>query len=38
MDLAKEVIKAAHKAEIYQSISLIVGFPGETEEMLLKTK
>jgi radical SAM superfamily enzyme YgiQ (UPF0313 family) len=38
MDLAKEVIKSAHKAEIYQSISLIVGFPGETEEMLLKTK
>jgi len=38
MDLAKEVIKATHKAEIYQSISLIVGFPGETEEMLLKTK
>lgn len=37
MDLAKEVIKATHKAEIYQSISLIVGFPGETEEMFLKT-
>ncbi len=38
MNLAKEVIRLTHKAEIYQSISLIVGFPGETEEMLLKTK
>jgi radical SAM superfamily enzyme YgiQ (UPF0313 family) len=38
MDLAKGIIKAAYKAEISQSISLIVGFPGETEEMLLETK
>jgi radical SAM superfamily enzyme YgiQ (UPF0313 family) len=38
MDIAKEVIKAAYKAGISQSISLIVGFPGETEEMLLETK
>ena len=38
MDLAKEVIKLTYEAEIYQSISLIVGFPGETDEMFLKTK
>jgi hypothetical protein len=38
MDLAKKVIKLAYEAEIYQSISLIAGFPGETEEMLLETK
>ena len=38
MDLAKEIIKAAFNAEISQSIALIVGFPGETEEMLLETK
>ena len=38
MDLAKEVIKAAFKADISQTIALIVGFPGETEEMLLETK
>jgi len=37
MDLAKEVIKAAYKAEISQSIALIVGFPGETEEMFQET-
>jgi anaerobic magnesium-protoporphyrin IX monomethyl ester cyclase len=38
MDLAKKVIKLVHEAGIYQSISLIAGFPGETEEMFLKTK
>jgi radical SAM superfamily enzyme YgiQ (UPF0313 family) len=37
MDIAKEVIKLAHKADIKQSISLIVGFPGETDEMFLET-
>ena len=38
MDLAKEVIKSTHSAGISQSISLIAGFPGETDEMFLKTK
>jgi len=36
--LAKQVIKMTHEAGIHQSISLIAGFPGETEEMFLKTK
>ncbi len=38
MKLAKEVIKLVHAAGISQTISLIAGFPGETEEMFLKTK
>ena len=38
MDLAKEIIISAYKAKISQSISLIAGFPGETEEMFLETK
>jgi anaerobic magnesium-protoporphyrin IX monomethyl ester cyclase len=37
MDLAKEVIKRAHDAGITQAISLIAGFPGETEAMFQKT-
>lgn len=36
--LARQVIKMTHEAGIHQSISLIAGFPGETEEMFLKTK
>jgi radical SAM superfamily enzyme YgiQ (UPF0313 family) len=38
MDLAKEVIKSTYKANINQSVALIAGFPGETEEMFLETK
>jgi len=38
MKLAKEVIKLVHAAGISQTISLIAGFPGETEEMFLQTK
>jgi anaerobic magnesium-protoporphyrin IX monomethyl ester cyclase len=38
MTLAKKVIKMVHDVGIYQSISLIAGFPGETEEMFLETK
>jgi anaerobic magnesium-protoporphyrin IX monomethyl ester cyclase len=38
IDLAKEVIVSTHAAGICQSISLIAGFPGETDEMFLKTK
>lgn len=38
MKLAKEVIKLVRTAGITQSISLIAGFPGETEEMFLETK
>ncbi|MBN1363945.1 MAG: B12-binding domain-containing radical SAM protein [Syntrophaceae bacterium] len=38
INLAKQVIKMTHNAGIHQSISLIAGFPGETEEMFLKTK
>jgi radical SAM superfamily enzyme YgiQ (UPF0313 family) len=37
MDLAKGIIKEAHSAGIHQCISLIVGFPGETEEMFQET-
>jgi radical SAM superfamily enzyme YgiQ (UPF0313 family) len=38
MKLAKEVIKLVRATGITQSISLIAGFPGETEEMFLETK
>ena len=38
MDLAKKVIVWAHEAGISQAISLIAGFPGETDEMFLETK
>ncbi len=37
IDLAKEVIKRTHECGIQQSINLIVGFPGETEEMFQET-
>ena len=37
MDLAKKVIKSTHQAGISQAISLIAGFPGETEEMYKET-
>lgn len=36
--LAKQVIKMVHKIGMRQSVSLIAGFPGETEEMFLQTK
>ena len=38
MNLAKKVIERTHEIGINQSISLIVGFPGETEKMFLQTK
>jgi len=38
MILAKKVIKLVHEVGISQSVSLIAGFPGETEEMFIKTK
>ncbi len=38
MTLARQVIKMTHEAGIYQSMSLIAGFPGETEDMFEKTK
>jgi anaerobic magnesium-protoporphyrin IX monomethyl ester cyclase len=37
MDLAKEVIRETYEVGITQSISLIAGFPGETEEMFQET-
>jgi radical SAM superfamily enzyme YgiQ (UPF0313 family) len=37
MDVAKIVIKDAYEVGINQSISLITGFPGETEEMFGET-
>ena len=37
IDLAKPVIKRTHDCGIDQSICLIVGFPGETEEMFQET-
>ena len=37
MDLAKQVIVWAAEAGIRQAVSLIAGFPGETEEMFLET-
>jgi len=38
MELAKKVIVWTHEAGISQSISLIAGFPGESEEMFLETR
>jgi radical SAM superfamily enzyme YgiQ (UPF0313 family) len=38
MTVAKKVIKMLHEVGIRQSISLIAGFPGETEEMFNTTK
>jgi anaerobic magnesium-protoporphyrin IX monomethyl ester cyclase len=38
MELAKKVIKLVHEIGISQSISLIAGFPGETDEMFQTTK
>jgi radical SAM superfamily enzyme YgiQ (UPF0313 family) len=38
MELAKEVIKLVHEVGLSQSISLIAGFPGETDEMFQTTK
>ncbi len=37
IELAKHVIKDAHRVGIKQAISLIVGFPGETEKMFRET-
>lgn len=37
MDVAKRVIKGTYETGINQSISLIAGFPGETEEMFRET-
>jgi anaerobic magnesium-protoporphyrin IX monomethyl ester cyclase len=37
MEVAKEVIKRTYDAGILQGISLIVGFPGETEDMFGET-
>jgi radical SAM superfamily enzyme YgiQ (UPF0313 family) len=37
IDLAKQVIKRTHNCGIQQSINLIVGFPGETDEMFQET-
>jgi radical SAM superfamily enzyme YgiQ (UPF0313 family) len=37
IDLAKQVIKRTHECGIEQSICLIAGFPGETEEMFQET-
>lgn len=37
MELAKRVIKDTYDAGILQSISMVVGFPGETEDMFEET-
>ncbi len=37
MDLAKKIIKDTYRVGIRQSAALIVGFPGETEEMFRET-
>ncbi len=37
MELAKKVIKETYEAGISQCISLVVGFPGETEDMFQET-
>jgi radical SAM superfamily enzyme YgiQ (UPF0313 family) len=37
LDIASKVIKLVDKVKIKQSINLIVGFPGETEEMFNET-
>lgn len=37
MDLAKKVMRETYRVGINQSISLIAGFPGETEEMFRET-
>jgi len=37
MPLAKEIIRATYDVGILQGVALIVGFPGETEEMFMET-
>jgi radical SAM superfamily enzyme YgiQ (UPF0313 family) len=37
MDLARKIIKQTYEAGIQQACSVIVGFPGETEEMFEET-
>ena len=37
MDLAKKIIEETYRVGIWQSAALIVGFPGETDEMFQET-